>query len=226
MRRFWPQVLEISRKDLAVEIHANEVAAIIAPFGAVALMFLPLALGVAEPDSELLARIGGAIYWLVILVFGTLVTLRRSASGGQPQRDLMRMLGLDPAARFTASSLSTTVLLIAFQLILGPITLILYSPPTRGWGWLFLIGPLVALGLGMLGTIANGVTAGLASRTTLAALLVLPLSLPLLLGATQALEGLRLGEGILSWLALLVVTDLLLALGGVLTARPLEEAMG
>ena len=226
MKGFWPQVFEISRKDLSVEIHANEVAAIIAPFGAVALMFLPLALGVAEPDSELLARIGGATYWLVILVFGTLVTLRGSASRGQPQRDLIRMLGLDPAARFPASSLSTAILLVAFQLLLGPIALVLYSPPTRGWGWLILIGPLVALGLGMLGTIANGVTAGLATRTTLAALLVLPLSLPLLLGATQALEGLRLGEGILSWLALLVVADLLLALGGVLTARPLEEAMG
>jgi hypothetical protein len=50
------------------------------------------------------------------------------------------------------------------------------------------------------------------------------MSVPILLGAAQATEGLRLGAGILRWLLLLAVVDLVLAIAGVLTARPLEEA--
>ena len=42
--------------------------------------------------------------------------------------------------------------------------------------------------------------------------------------AAQATEGLRLGTGILRWVLLLAVTDLMLAIAGVLTARPLEES--
>jgi hypothetical protein len=45
----------------------------------------------------------------------------------------------------------------------------------------------------------------------------------LLLGATQALEGLRLGNSILPWLLLMITVVLVLLIVGVLTARPLQE---
>jgi hypothetical protein len=38
------------------------------------------------------------------------------------------------------------------------------------------------------------------------------------------MDGLRLGNTILGWVLLLVITDLLLAVAGVLSARPLQEA--
>jgi len=58
----------------------------------------------------------------------------------------------------------------------------------------------------------------------LAPLLVAPLAIPILLGAAQATEGLRLGTGILRWILVLALVDVVLALAGVLTARVLEES--
>jgi hypothetical protein len=46
----------------------------------------------------------------------------------------------------------------------------------------------------------------------------------MLLAATQVTEGIRVGATIFGWLLLLVVMDLLLAVAGVLSARPLQEA--
>ena len=46
----------------------------------------------------------------------------------------------------------------------------------------------------------------------------------LLIGAAQATDSLLRSGGILPWLLMLVLADLLLAIVGVLTARPLEEA--
>jgi ABC-type transport system involved in cytochrome c biogenesis permease component len=54
--------------------------------------------------------------------------------------------------------------------------------------------------------------------------LVAPLALPLLIGAAQATDSLLRSAGILPWLLTLVLANLLLAIVGVLTARPLQEA--
>jgi ABC-type transport system involved in cytochrome c biogenesis permease component len=56
-------------------------------------------------------------------------------------------------------------------------------------------------------------------------LLVAPLGVPVLVAASQALEGLRLGEGILLWLLLLVILNLALAVTAVVAARPLQETL-
>ncbi len=76
----------------------------------------------------------------------------------------------------------------------------------------------------MLGSIAAGVVAAGHSGAGLVPFLVAPLSVPLLLAATQAFEGLRLGRPILSWVLLVVIIVLVLAVIGTLTARPLQES--
>jgi heme exporter protein B len=219
---FWRQVYEVSRKDLLVESRTAEVALMTAPFGAAALILIPLAIGT---DAPLLTQLGPGLYWIVVLLFGMLVILRKSAVDGQAQRDLVRLLGIEPAAAFVGATVATSTLVLFFEVALGPILIALYNPELRGWPWLFLILPLVAAGMGLLGTIASGVTTSIGTRTSLTPLLIVPLSLPLLMGATQALEGLRLGRGIVPWLVLLFAVDLALAVSGVLAARPLEEAV-
>lgn len=219
---FWRQVYEITRKDLLVESRTAEVLTMTAPFGAAALILIPLAIGT---DATLLSDLGPGLYWIVVLLFGILVILRKSAVDGPPQRDLVRLLGIDPAARFTGATIATSALVLIFEVVLVPVLIALYNPDLGSWPWLLLILPLVAIGMGLLGTIAGGVTTSVGTRTSLTPLLVVPLSLPLLLGATQALESLRLGRSILPWLVLLIAVNLALAVTGVLAARPLEEAV-
>lgn len=219
---FWRQAFEITRKDLLVESRTAEVVTMTAPFGAAALILIPLAIGT---DAPLLSDLGPGLYWIVVLLFGMLVILRKSAVDGQPQRDLVRLLGIDPVARFTGATIATTVLVLTFEVVLVPVLIALYNPDFGSWPLLLVILPLVAVGMGLLGTIAGSVTTSVGTRTSLTPLLVVPLSLPLLLGATQALEALRLGRTILPWLVLLVAVNLALAVTGVLAARPLEEAV-
>jgi len=220
---FWRQVRAVARKELIAEIRTGEVLLITAPFGAVVLLLIPLAVGT---DRPLLTRIGPGMYWVVVLVFGIMVALRQSAIDEPPQRDLMALLGLDPAARFVGQAGATFLLLLLFEVILAPVAGALYNPQLSGWAWPALLAllPMFAFGLALLGTLAGWLTVSLTTGRSLVPLMVAPLSVPLLLSATQALEGLRIQASITGWIVLLLTLDLALALVCVLSARPLEEA--
>ena len=220
MPSFWRQAVEMTRKDLRTEMRSGEVLMITVPFGAAALMLVPLAIGT---DAPLLERIGPGMYWSVVLLFGVLVMVRQSAGEGRAQDDLLALLGVDAAARFTGRTLASFLLLLLFEVVLAPVALALYGTDPAGWWWMLAVLPLVAMGLALLGTLASSIAASVAS-STLVPLIVVPMAVPMLLAATQILEGLRIDGTILGWLLLLVVMDLLLAVAGVLSARPLQEA--
>lgn len=220
---FWSQAFEIARVDLRVERRIGDVLRIVLPFGIVALLVFPLALGI---DLAAISQLGPAVFWAIGILFGMQVALRQTADDRPERRDLYSLLGVDPAARFVGRSLSGSVLMGVFLVVLFVATLVLYTPEMPdGWAWPVLLGLLLtAIGLTELGTLAGEVTSGLRNRTALASLIVAPLSIPLVIGASQTLESLARGAGILRWLILLVATDLALAVAGVAVARPLEEA--
>jgi heme exporter protein B len=214
------QALEIAAKDLRVEARSGEALPVILPFGAAALLLLPVAVGA---DRPLLRQTGWGMFWVVVLLFGTLVTVRGTAVDDPAQRDLLTLLGVDPAARFAGQTLASALLLVAFQLLLAPVAVALYEPGPAGWRWLGLAVPLVAVGLAALGTLAGTLTASLPARATLAPLLVLPLSVPLLLAGTQLMAGAAAGRSPAAWLLLLLAADLVVLAAGVLAAGSLEE---
>ena len=214
------QILELARKDLRLEFRTGEALLVTAPFGAVGLFLVPVAVGT---DIPLLRSVGPGMYWVVVLLFGVLVTLRQSAVDTPAQVALLRLTGLNPAVRLLGRGLANGVLLLAFELVLLPVMIMLYDPPLAGWAWLLAVLPLVAAGLAVLGTLAGALAQGLAGRTALGPLLVVPLALPLLLSATQVGEATLYGRQPWAWLLLLTLVDLIAALAVVLSARHLEE---
>ncbi|GAA4300078.1 heme exporter protein CcmB [Klenkia terrae] len=214
------QALELTRKDLRLEVRAGEALLVTAPFGGVALLLVPLAVGT---DVPMLRSVGSGMYWAVVLLFGVLITLRQSAVDAPQQVELLRLTGIHPAVQLLGRAGANAVLLLAFELAVLPVAVIVYDPPLNNWPWLVLVLPLVAIGLAVLGTLAGALTQGLAGRTTLGPLLVVPLALPLLLAATQTAEATRYGRPPWNWLALLLLVDLVAALAVVLSARSLEE---
>jgi heme exporter protein B len=215
--------VEIARVDLQVERRIGDVLRIILPFGVVALLVFPLALGI---DLAAITRIGPAVFWAIGVLFGMQVALRQAADDRPERRDLYALLGVDPAARFVGRSMSGSLLMLGFMLALTVATLLLYSPRLPE-GWPIPAASailLTSIGLTELGTLAGEVTAGLRNRTALASLIVAPLAIPLVLGGSQTLESLARDTGILPWLLLLFATDLALAVAGVGLARPIEEA--
>jgi heme exporter protein B len=220
---FWDQALEIARIDLRVERRLGDVLRIVLPFAVVAILVVPLAVGL---DLATISRMGPAVFWALGILFGMQVALRQAANDRPERRDLYALLGVDPAARFVGRTLSGSVLMLGFLIALLLAMIALYSPRLpEGWPLPMLAAVVLAgFGLTELGTLAGEVTAGIRNRSALASLIVAPLAIPLVIGGSQTVESLARGAGILPWLLLLVATDLALAVAGVALARPLEEA--
>lgn len=215
------QLGELVRKDLRLEARTGEALLVTLPFAAVALMLLPLAVGAEMP---LLEQVGQGLYWLVVLLFGALVTLRHSSVEGPAQQTLLALCGVDPVVRVAARTCANLVLLLAVEVLLAPVAIALYNPYLSGWPWLLGMLPLVATGLAALGALADGLVGGLGERVTLGPLLAVPLSLPLLLGATQVSQAARYGRSPWPWLLLVITVDLVLLMAAAWTAGSLEEA--
>ncbi|SFB62721.1 heme exporter protein B [Amycolatopsis marina] len=215
------QCVELARKDLRLELRAGEALLVTAPFGAVALLLMPLAVG---SDVPLLRQVGPGLYWVVVLLFGVLVTLRQSALDGPAQLAVLRLCGVHPGVRLAGRAVANAVLLLAFEVLLAPVAVLLYDPELTGWPWLLPVFPLVAVGLAVLGTVASALAEGLAGRTTLGPLLVVPVALPLLLAASQTLEAARYGREPWSWLLLILTVDLVAVVATGFVARHLEES--
>ncbi len=218
--RLMDQAIVAARRDLARERRRGEVLWVTIPFGVVAMLLIPMAVGA---DAPRLRELGPGLFWVIVLLFGVLVTVRTTAADTPQQRDLNRLIGLDPAAGFVGRSLASFALLLAFEVVVGLATIALYDVSLAGWFWLPLILVVAGAGLALIGSLAASIAGNLATGPALVPLLVAPLAVPLLLGATQALDGLRLGNSILPWLLLMVTVVLVLLIVGVLTARPLQE---
>ncbi|GMR02633.1 MAG: hypothetical protein BMS9Abin20_0975 [Acidimicrobiia bacterium] len=218
---FATQVATISKRDLLRERRSGEVLWVTLPFGAIALLLVPLAIGT---DAPTLRRIGLGMFWVIVLLFGVLISIRQTNAETQPQRDVVVLLGIDPAAVYLGRTLASFVLLIVFEVVLSVVTVALYDVPLVGWVWMPVVMILVGAGLSLLGTLAAGIVSTGQSATALVPLLVAPLAVPLLIGATQTFEALSLGRSSLAWVVMMIVVGLLLAVVGVLSARSLQES--
>jgi heme exporter protein B len=215
------QVRALARRDLTVEARTGEILWLTAPFAGVALLLVALAVGA---NVTLLREIAAGLYWALVLVFGALVALRQSGVEPPPHGDVVTLLGVEPEARFVARAGTSTLLLIAFQALLAPLAIVLYDPAAGAWLWLVALVPLVAVGIGALGTLAAALTANVGARAVLVPLLVLPLGVPLVLGATQVLEAATHAQGgLVPWLGLIVLVDLVIVAVGLGSARWLAE---
>lgn len=217
----WGQTKEIARRDLLVERRTGETMSIVIPFAALALALAPLALPLS---TDVLPRIGPALYWLIALLFGLQATIR-STTEDAAVNELEAMAGVDPAVRFAGRAIAAAVLALVVLAILAPLMVILYAPSSvPGWPAIVPSVVLLAAGLGMLGVLTGDLTRGLRHRGALAPFLAVPLGIPLLMGAAQGFDALSRGAGILTWTLLLLATDLVLVIVGVVSARHLQEA--
>lgn len=213
------QAATIARRDLTRERRRGEVLWVTLPFGAIAMLLIPFGIGI---DTPTLRRIGPGLFWVVVLLFGVLVTVRRTAVDTGSERALMIRLGVDPVAELTGRTVANVLMLVIFEVVVGAVTVVLYDVDMSRWSVMLVLIPLVAIGLGLLGTIAGGIS-GTSGGTNLVPFLAAPLAIPLLLAATESIDANNPTRSILGWLLLIVLVDVVLALAGVLTARPLQE---
>jgi len=226
---FWRQVVWVVRKDLIVELRGGEALFVTLPFGALALLLVPMAVGT---DAPLLMRIGPGMLWVVVLLFGMLVTVRSSAIDPPSTRTLLRLSGLDPAAAFLGRAIASAGLLLIVIGVLTPVMVVLYaSPPVSDSSYanlssLGLLAIAGAAGIALIGSLAASLVSGVRAGSALASLLVVPLAIPVVLATTQGTDLALSGRSNMAWLLLLVAMDLAVAIAGVLVSGPLDDTVG
>ncbi len=220
MTGFWRQVHTVIMRDLRRERRTAEVLGVTIPFGATAIILIGFVL---SANTDTLRKAGPAILWGIVFLFGTLVAVRRTAAETPAQRDMLALTGADPAAMWVGQAAASALFMILFQVIVGIAGFLFLGFSVPMWWSIPVVIVLVGIGLAALGTLAGWIAHDLETGTALVPLIVAPLAIPLLLGASKTLDVLITNRGILRWIVLMLVVDLVVIIIGVLAARPLQE---
>lgn len=206
-------------KDLVMEQHTRQTLSVMAVFSLTAVIVFNFAL---ELKLDAARNVASGLLWITILLAGTL-GLNRSMASEQENRsiDAVLMAPVDRSAIFLGKVISIMLFMLILELILVPLFSVFFNRP-------FWQPPVVAiLVLGTIGYVAAGVlvssmTIQTRSRDVLLPILLLPLTLPAVLAAANAVSAFMLPEAPL-WadvrapIALVVAFDVMMLTAGVLT---------
>lgn len=220
----------VAGKDLRIEARSRVAANQVLPFALVVLLLFAFAL---DPDRGTLQAATPGLLWVAVLLVLLLGVARSAAlEVADGARDGLRLSGLDPAGVFLGKAGALALLLLVVELVLGVGVVVLYDAEVRLSGAVLLVTAALTTtaGLAATGTILGALAAGLKVRETLLPLLLLPVVVPVLIGATRATEaalgtgGADVSEG-WPWVGLLAVFALVyIAVGLVAYGSLLEEA--
>jgi heme exporter protein B len=220
----------VAAKDLRVEARSRVTTNQVIPLAFLILVLFAFAL---DPDSGILARAAGGLFWIAVL-FAALLALQRTFSieSADANRDALRLSGLDGAGVFLGKAAAVGAQLLVLELLLLVGVFVLYGAEIEGAivpALALLLGACLAAtaGLAAAGTLYAALAAGLRVRETLLPLLLLPVLAPVLIGASRAFESALQdtpGEG-WAWVGLLAVFGAIYtALGLLVFGALLEES--
>ena len=163
-----------------------------------------------DPDRREATRLLPGLLWVTVL-FTSLMGLGRVFQAEEEDGAFEGLL-LSPMPRgvlFLGKWLGNILLAVLVEALLLPLTLVLFNVDV--WGQvpgLFGVLVLGTLGLTGLGVLLAAMTQSARSRETLLALLLLPLTAPLLIAGVQAMAALlEPGMDVMPWLRLLLIFD-------------------
>ncbi len=223
MNSLLSEALLVAGKDLRIEARAKVGLAQILPFGALVLLLFAFAL---DPHRGLLPTVAPGLFWIAVLLASILAVGRSFAIESEHNaRDGLRLAGLDGAAIFLGKAAAIALELLALEVLLLIGTFVLYDVSVRGMVALVPTALAATCGIAATGTVYGILAAGLRMRETLVPLLVLPISAPVMLGATRAFEAALDGNTSEAWpwVQLLVVFAAVYLTVGVLAFGPLLE---
>ena len=221
---FGAQSRLIAMKDLEIEWRSRVTTARVLPFAGILLLLFAVAL---DPDRGLLPRVAPGLFWIAALL-ASLLAVGRSFAVERDNRAGVSLLlsGIDPAAMYLGKALALLVQLLALEMVLGAGMVVLYDVEARNVATLAAGAALASAGIAAAGTLYGAVVIADRGRDSLLALLLLPVLVPVLLGATRLFESATTGGSDAGlWLGLLAVFAALYGALGTLTfGSLLEEA--
>jgi heme exporter protein B len=213
-------------KDLLVERRSKETLNAVFFFGLLLLFLFQFALG---PDRERLAGVLPGVLWLGFILSGLLALGRTFLV--EREHDCWEGLLLAPGDKSAiylgklAGNLA--VMAVVETLVLGLFVVFFDIDLTRAFPGLLVVVALGTLGLAAVGTLFAAMTAHVRAREVLFPVLLLPVQVPVLLGAVKATEALLAGEplgAVAHWIKLLAAADVVYVVIGLLTFDAILES--
>ncbi|MDY7107315.1 MAG: heme exporter protein CcmB [Planctomycetota bacterium] len=204
------QVILIAAKDLRIEARGRQTISLVIVLGILIVVVLGMGLGAGRPVSGFAAT---AILWVAYL-FGGVLCFEKTMAVERHDDALAGLLlaPVDRGAIFAAKLLTNVLLMFSLAAVVTPVAILLFRFDLSAHP----LGFATIMALGMVGFAAVGTLFAAAVSSTrleggLLALLVFPLSLPVVIVSTQMMRRLfEQGEPLGSTgLATLVAFDVL-----------------
>jgi heme exporter protein B len=207
----WLRTWAILWKDILIEVRTKGTFNAMAFFAALILFIFSFAIG---PDAALLRTLAAGLLWVGITFTGLLALARtyhsEELAGGL---EALLLYPGEPRAIFLGKLVGNLAVLLLVEAILYPVAAVLFHMdltgrilPVAG------VAALGTLGFSVVGTFYAALTLHLRAREVMLPLLVLPLLIPVLLGAVSATGALldpAASGGVAGWVRLLVAFDVL-----------------
>ncbi len=195
-------------------------------FSLLLLFVFQFALG---PDRERLTAALPGLLWLGFVLAGLLGLGRTFVLERENDCwDALLLAPGDKSAIYVGKLAGNVVLMLVVEtLILALFAIFFNVDVADALPGLALVMVLATLGLAAVGTLFAAMTAQVRARELLFPVLLLPVQVPVLLGAVKATEAVLLGEplsAVAHWLKLLVAADVIYVVAGLLTFDFLLES--
>lgn len=181
-------VLAHLRKDLRIEWRSRDSINGMLFFALLVVVVFSLAF---DPTAAVSRQISGGILW-VALLFATVTALNQAWTREQNNQVLeaQRMSPAPASALFLGKAIANMLFVLVVEAVLAPVFIIFYNLHVLGNAWLLaLILPLGTWALVVNGTFFAVLGLRTRNRELLLPLLLLPISLPALLGMVEATTG-------------------------------------
>lgn len=201
-------------KDLRLEWRSRDSVNGILFFSLLIVVVFSLAFD-PTANPSLARAIAGGILW-VGLLFSSVTALNQAWTREQRNGllDVQRLAPSHPSALFLGKAVSNFLFVTAVELVLAPVFAVFYNlHPLGNVALLPLILPLGTWALVVNGTFFAALGLRARNRELLLPLLLLPITMPALLGMVQATTGVLTAEldpvYITSWIRLLIAYDII-----------------
>jgi heme exporter protein B len=186
--KYLGHVLAHLHKDLRIEWRSRDSINGMLFFSLLVVVVFSLAF---DPTAAVSRQISGGILW-VALLFATVTALNQAWTREQKHQVLeaQRMAPSPASALFLGKAIANMLFVLVVEAILAPVFIVFYNLHVLGNAWLLaLILPLGTWALVVNGTFFAVLGLRTRNRELLLPLLLLPISLPALLGMVEATTG-------------------------------------
>jgi heme exporter protein B len=208
LRSYFGCVVCHLQKDLRLEWRSRDSVVGMLFFALLVVIIFSLAF---DPTAAVSRQIAGGILW-VALLFASFTALNQSWTREQRNRvlDAQRMSPAPPSALFLGKALANLIFVALIEVVLAPLFIVFYNLHALGEGWMLaIVMPLGTWALVCNGTFFAALGLRTRNRELLLPLIMVPISLPALLGMMQATTAILTGESDPAiWIRLLVAYNI------------------